>query len=155
MTRAFVKDLDGVDPGDEQPQRVVSPHRNLVTPEGLAQIEEEVRRWREAVSAARAADDRAAMLRGDAELRYWSQRQASAELVPASADRDTVRFGATVVLESGDGQRVTYRIVGEDEADPARGKISYVAPLATSLLASKVGDVVEFAGGQAEIVEIG
>ncbi|HSG66928.1 MAG TPA: GreA/GreB family elongation factor, partial [Gammaproteobacteria bacterium] len=71
------------------------------------------------------------------------------------ADRDAVRFGATVVLENGDGQRVTYRIVGEDEADPARGKISYVAPLAMSLLGSQVGDVVEFAGGQAEIVEIG
>jgi len=65
-----------------------------------------------------------------------------------------VQFGHTITIERDDGRRQTYRIVGEDEADPAKGSISYVSPLARSLLGRRVGDVVRAGRDEAEIVEI-
>jgi transcription elongation GreA/GreB family factor len=88
------------------------------------------------------------------DLRYWTQRQRTAEVVAAPEASDRVRFGASVILEKKDGGRIEYRIVGEDEADPARGSISYVAPIARRLIGASVGDIVALAGGEAEILEI-
>jgi transcription elongation GreA/GreB family factor len=58
-------------------------------------------------------------------------------------------------LRRQDGERVRYQIVGEDEADPAQGRISYVSPIARLLIGSTVGDVVALADGAAEILETG
>jgi transcription elongation GreA/GreB family factor len=69
-------------------------------------------------------------------------------------DTSVVHFGSTVAIDREDGRRQTFRIVGEDEADPERGTLSHVAPLARELLGKSVGDVVRVAGGEAEIVEI-
>jgi len=67
-----------------------------------------------------------------------------------------VVFGATVELEAEeDGKRVTYTIVGEDEADPGKGSVSYVSPLAQAVLGKAVGDLVMVAGGELEIVGVG
>ena len=68
---------------------------------------------------------------------------------------DSVRFGSTVTLEKSGGQVVSYQVVGEDEADPAKGKISYVSPIARQLIGSSVGDIATLADGDAEIVKIG
>jgi transcription elongation GreA/GreB family factor len=155
MSRAFVKDQDGDQGADDIPDRVVSPHRNLVTESGLAQIEEEVRRSREALAAARDSEDRAEIARHRRDLRYWSQRRTSAELVPAPTDTDKVRFGSRVSLAPTVGRPRTFRIVGEDEAAPAEGRISYVSPLAQALLGARVGDVVPFGDSEAEIARIG
>lgn len=65
-----------------------------------------------------------------------------------------VRFGASVTIAREDGRRQTFRIVGEDEAAPQDGKISYVSPLARALVGKSVGDVVKEGGRDAEIVEI-
>jgi len=153
MSRAFVKDLDGAAP-DELPELAVSPHRNLVTPEGLQHIEAALARLEGELSSARAADDRAAVARTERDLRYWRQRRVTAEVVPTAADPDVVRFGSRVTLATGTGETLQYRIVGEDESDPRRGLISYVSPLAGELLAGRVGDVVALRGGEAEIVGI-
>ncbi|MBZ0208096.1 MAG: GreA/GreB family elongation factor, partial [Hyphomicrobium sp.] len=88
------------------------------------------------------------------EVRYWGARLASAELVPAPADTERVHFGSTVTIERADGRRQTYRIVGEDEADPGKGSISYVSPLARQLAGKEVGDTIRIAGADAEIVEV-
>jgi transcription elongation GreA/GreB family factor len=72
--------------------------------------------------------------------------------MPASAD--VVRFGSTVVLQKPDGGRFEYRIVGEDEADPAHGSISYVSPIASRLIGRKVGDVAVVPEGDATILGI-
>ena len=154
MSRAFVKDQDEDQGADDIPDRVVSPHRNLVTDSGLAQIDEELRRSREGLTAARDSADRAEVARHRRDLRYWSQRRSSAELVPAPADHDKVRFGTTVTLAPSRGDVRTFRIVGEDEASPAEGRISYVSPLAQSLLGGRVGDVVPFSDDEAEVVRI-
>jgi transcription elongation GreA/GreB family factor len=88
------------------------------------------------------------------DLRYWTYRRATAELVPASSDTSHVRFGSRVTFERDDGRSQTYQIVGEDEADPAKGSISYVSPLARALMGKEIGDAIPLPQGQAEIVRI-
>jgi transcription elongation GreA/GreB family factor len=69
-------------------------------------------------------------------------------------DNSLVRLGHTVTIVREDDRRQTFRIVGEDEADPARGTISHASPLARALFGKTIGDVVAIAGGKAEILEI-
>ncbi len=64
------------------------------------------------------------------------------------------RFGSVVTLAKPGGGELEYRIVGEDEADPARGKISYVSPIARRLIGAAAGEAVELPGGAAEILEV-
>ena len=153
MSNAFSKEPDGNEIFEDLGDRPISPHRNLVTPEGLAQIEAEVERLRVEMAKAESARDRAAIAKTSRDLRYWSARRANAELVQPIKDHDEVRFGHSVTLKLADGKLQTFRIVGEDEADPAHGTIPYVAPLAHSMLGKSVGDVVKF-HGDAEIVKI-
>lgn len=141
--------------GGELPELLVSPHRNLVTAAGLRQIESTVERLQSALSQARAAADRAAVAQVQRDLRYWTQRLRTAEVVAATEISGTVRFGASVVLKKMDGERIEYQIVGEDEADPAHGRISYVSPIARLLIGASVGDIVALADGEAKILEIG
>ena len=78
-----------------------------------------------------------------------------AELVPAPVGRsEVVRFGSRVELRTAAGQLMRFRIVGEDEADPASGLISWVAPIAEQLLGARVGDEVTVPGGVAELLSI-
>jgi transcription elongation GreA/GreB family factor len=114
MSRAFVKDHEDDEGGSELPDRLVSPHRNLVTPAGLAAIEAELHRLGEAISAARARDDRSTLAGLQRDLRYWSQRRTSAEVVPPTSDHSKVRFGSRVTLCAA-GKTQSLRIVGEDE----------------------------------------
>lgn len=155
MSRAFVKEPDGLEAFDELPERLVSDNPNLVTEEGLKYIEAEVERLSRAYADAQASGDRAALNVAARDLRYWTARRASAELVPAPRDTSEVRFGASVTFEREDGRRQTYRIVGEDEADPAKGTLSYVSPLARALLGKTVGDTARAGAGEVEIVAIG
>jgi transcription elongation GreA/GreB family factor len=153
MSRAFVKESDGAD-GDELAELQVSPHRNLVTAEGMVQIEQNVERLRVEQSAARAADDRAALKRIQRDLRYWAERLRSAELVPPAVPGGKARFGSVVTLAKPDGGELVFRIVGEDEADPARGKISYASPIARRLIGAAVGEEVVLPDGASEILAI-
>ena len=153
MSRAFVKESDGSE-GEELPELLVSPHRNFVTTAGLRQIESTVERLQSALSQARAAGDRAAIAQVQRDLLYWTQRLRTAVVVATSAASGMVRFGSTVALEKQDRERVEYQLVGEDEADPAHGKISYVSPIARLLIGASVGDIVALADGEVEILEI-
>ena len=154
MSRAFVKEPDGEDAFEELPGRPISPHPNFVTAEGLAQIEGEVARAQQEHAAALAANDRGALSRTARDLRYWSARRASAQLVPPRSDAAQVHFGSTVTIVRDDGRRQTFHIVGEDEADPARGTLSHVSPLARALFGKRVGDTIQVGHSEAEIVEI-
>lgn len=153
MSRAFVKESDG-DDGAELPELLVSPHRNLVTPAGLAQIEANVQRLQAALSDARTSEDHTAVPRIQRDLRYWTERLRTAEVVAAPHSSGTVRFGSTVLLARVNGTRVEFRIVGEDEAAPRDGKISYVSPIAESLIGAAVGEIVPLAEGEAEILQV-
>ena len=157
MSVAFTREEDLEATAADLPDRPISPHPNLVTPAGLAQIEAALASARAAYSAAQAHGsieaDRTAMARATRDLRYWSARRASAQLVEAAAD-GRVRFGGSVVIEREDGRRQTWRITGEDEADPAAGSVSHVSPLAVALIGKRVGDEAVVAGQWVEIVAV-
>ena len=80
--------------------------------------------------------------------------QTCSELMAAPQGTEKVQFGSTVTIERDDGRRQTWRIVGEDEAEPSRGTLSYASPVARALMGKSVGDVVHAGSGEAEIVEI-
>ncbi len=154
MSSAFVKEPEGGEAFEDLPDRPISPHPNFVTPEGLALIEAELERLHREHAAALEADDKPNIARTSRDLRYWTARRNSAQLVPPPADCSEVHFGSTVTIERQDGRRQTFRIVGEDEADPTKGKISYVSPVARALTGKRVGDVVQAGASEAEIVAI-
>ena len=153
MSRAFVRESEGGEAFEDLPDRSISPH-HLVTPAGLARMDAEIASLEKRLTDAQVRDDKAEVARLSRDLRYWSARRVSAEVVPPPADTSHVRFGAEVTFEREDGRRQTYRIVGEDEADPAKGSLSYVSPLAQALMGKEVGDTVTVGQGQAEIVSI-
>jgi transcription elongation GreA/GreB family factor len=153
MSKAFTKEPEVGDVYDDLPDRPISPH-NLVTPEGLEMIEAELARLHVEHSAAQEADDRAWLAKINRDLRYWTSRRATAQVVEPPADRTEVHFGSTVTILRGDGRRQTYRIVGEDQADPSAGTLSYVSPVAQALMGKQGGDVVEAGAGEAEIIDI-
>ncbi|MGX2041571.1 GreA/GreB family elongation factor [Methylocaldum sp. MU1018] len=146
MSRAFVKEPDGEQAGDDLPERPRSSYTNYVTPKGLAQLQEKVR----ALSAQRDAlagnDDlgaRQQLKQVERDLHYYEERVQSAVVVsPEAQTDDKVRFGSTVDVLDSDGRTLRFTIVGEDEADAAQEKISWMSPLARALLEAQVGDVV-------------
>jgi transcription elongation GreA/GreB family factor len=153
MSRAFVKDQeDGA--ADELPDRPISPHANHVTAHGLALIDAEIARLQQEQAAATAAQDRVAIGRTSRDLRYWTARRASADVIPPPTDVGEVRFGSTVTIARKDGRTQTFHIVGEDEADPTHGTLSHVSPLAVALFGKQVGDVITVGRTEAEIVKI-
>jgi transcription elongation GreA/GreB family factor len=158
MAVAFTREEDYEAQAADLPDRPISAHPNLVTASGLAAIEAELAAARAAYSQAQAeggvAADRTAMARATRDLRYWSARRASAQLTEPELETDTVQFGRTVEIERDDGRRQTFRIVGEDEADPAQGRISYVAPLARALLGKGVGDAVALGEAEVEVMAV-
>lgn len=159
MSVAFTKESDAEAVAADLPDRPIPAHANLVTPNGLARIDAELAGARSAYDAARSSDaisaDRSAMARATRDLRYWSARRASAQLIERPTATDKVVFGSRVTFERADGRRQTYAIVGDDEADPANGSVSYVSPLARAMMGKSVGDVVILTGQDVEIVAIG
>src|SRR4051812_26745138 len=140
MSRAFVRESD-VETLAELPDRLISPYPNDVTAEGMQQLESMFESAREAHAAALQAQDRASIAAASRDLRYWTARRASARVIPNPADTSEVQFGSTVSIRRSDGREQTFRIVGEDEADPAKGTISHASPLARALIGKSVGDV--------------
>jgi transcription elongation GreA/GreB family factor len=158
MSVAFTKETDYEATAADLPDRPVSPHPNLVTAEGLAQIEAELAAAQDAYRAAQAAGgieaDRTAMARATRDLRYWTSRRATAQLTEPMRGTGQVVFGSTVSFARDDGREQTFRIVGEDEADPAEGRVSYVSPLARALMGKGVGDTAMVAGHEVEITAV-
>jgi transcription elongation GreA/GreB family factor len=151
MSRAFVRESDGAEP---LPERAVSTHPNFVTPRGLAQIEARLQELLAQRHAARAGEQREALAGLERDLRYWSARRASARVVEPAGSAERVRFGTQVTLRLASGATQVFRLVGEDEADAAQGLLSWVAPLAQSLLGRQAGESVSFQGEEAEIASI-
>lgn len=149
MSRAFVKETEMG--SEELPDRPVSQHPNDVTPAGLDQIDAALDAARAAYAAAQAVGSRSGLADAARDLRYWTSRRSTAQVVTPSAPNGSVRFGTTVTVVRDDGREQTLRIVGEDEADPKQGTLSHVAPLARALYGKRAGDVVSVAGHEAEI----
>ncbi len=159
MSVAFTKE-DSAETASEilLPDRAISAEPNLVTQAGLEALQLQLGQARHAYDAASAIEDinerrrqAAAPLR---DLRYFTERVRTAQVIPEPVSTDTVAFGSTVTFERGDGRMQTYRIVGEDEADPQAGSISYTSPVAKSLVGKAIGDVVSLNDRELEIVAI-
>lgn len=141
-----MKDPDDAGRPEEVPDRPQSPHPNYVTVAGLRQLEARVAELAEArdrlLDLGRQADPQdLALVQRD--LRYYETRLARAIPVdPDAARPGRVCFGSTVEVSDETGRVETYTLVGEDEADPALGKISWISPLAEALLNAEPGDEV-------------
>lgn len=127
MSRAFVKEDDGdAEVVAPRPQR---QHPYYVTPEGFAQLQERL------TQAQAAGNER--------EAETLQERVEAAIVVnPKDHDSAVAGFGAAVTVETPDRKRQTYRIVGEDEADPLQGTISWLSPLAQALIDHRAGERV-------------
>jgi len=140
------------------PDRPIPPGLNLVTAEGLAALDRHLEEARAAFEAAQTIDDINERRRQSAvplrDFRYFSERVRTAQLVPAPASNETVAFGSTVTFEREDGRIETYRIVGEDEAEPKSGTISHASPIARALLGKSAGDVATLGPQDIEIISI-
>lgn len=146
MSRAFVKENDDNGVLDDLPPRPVSPHPNYVTPAGARMLHDKLRQLQalhKQLSGSDALDDRQSLKAVERDLRYFDARASSALVVnPAAGPLDHVHFGSVVEVEDHTGQLTSFTIVGEDEADVAAGKISWISPLAQALLDSQVDDTV-------------
>lgn len=147
MSRAFVKETaESAAP----PERMVDDGPNLVTSEGLAQIDAHIARIEAAMKTETNVLLRETLAR---DLRYWEIRKSTATVAPPPST-DRVSFGSTVTI-SRKGRTQTFRIVGVDEADASKGLISFRSPLAQAVIGAQPGDVIE-AGeslGEIELVE--
>ena len=144
MSVAFRRDGDDehLEPKFEIP---IPPGPNLVTPRGKALIDQQVSELTAAIAAL--LTEGAEQSRIDAarrDLRYWQTRQITAEVVPMPSG-ETVEIGTEVTFALNGKQR-TLAITGDDEADPAAGRIAFSAPLARAMLGAEAGEVLEFAG---------
>ncbi len=151
MSVAFRRDGDEehLEPKFEIP---IPPGPNLVTPRGLALIDERVAALAAQVESLVDSDaEQGAIDVAKRDLRYWQTRQVTAELVPLP-DGETVEIG-TCVTFTHKGKQRELAIVGDDEADPAAGKVSFSAPLARALMHAEVGELLEF-GGEEDALEV-
>ncbi|MBE7526470.1 MAG: transcription elongation factor GreB [Burkholderiales bacterium] len=177
MSKAFVKENDDEDELDDAPQPQQGG-KNYMTPRGYARLKEEFDRlWKverpevvKIVSWAASNGDRSEngdyiygkrrLREIDRRLRFLSRRLDNAEIIDPErrGECDQVFFGATVTVCNQHGEEHTYSIVGIDEAEPGRGWISWISPLARCLLKAHEGDVVSLQtpGGleELEVVEI-
>jgi transcription elongation factor GreB len=158
MSKAFVRESE--DEEAPEPAPAPTPARNYISPAGFARLDEERRRLLDVerpvvvrtVSWAAKNGDRSEngdYLYGkkrlreiDRRVRFLIKRLEAAEIVrSAGRDSDQVFFGATVDLTSASGDR-TITIVGIDETDTARGRVSWISPIAKALLKARAGDRV-------------
>ena len=159
MSVAFTKE-DSAETASETllPDRPISTHPNLVTEAGLKALEFQLQQAREAYEAAQKIEDVNERRRQAAiplrDMRYFATRVRTAQVVANPASTDIVAFGSTVTFRRGDGRVQKYRIVGEDEADPKAGSISFVSPVAGVLMGKAVGDEAGASGQELEIVSI-
>ncbi|MGL4308993.1 MAG: GreA/GreB family elongation factor [Paracoccaceae bacterium] len=143
MSRAFVKeDTPDTTPLPDLP---VSPHPNYVTPGGLDRLRVRlVARQADLATLKSRPDrlDRQPEAAAERDIRYLESRIASAISVAPPTDLAEVAFGVAVTVMDEDGIEARYEIVGEDDADAARGRIAPHSPLARALLGARVGDEV-------------
>jgi transcription elongation factor GreB len=147
MSRGFVKEDDLEHAGTDLPERPLSEHPNYVTPTGLQQLQQQAADLeQQRLELAPRKEDPSAqqqLARINRDLRYVQARLESAIPVdPAVQNRELVLFGARVTVEDENGDEHVFALVGEDEADIAAGKVSWVSPLARALIGHKVGDSV-------------
>ena len=150
MSRAFVRE-DDTAAVPTLPERPISPHPNFVTPAGEHLIDQRLNELQRARLLARERGETEALAGLERELRYWRTRRASARVIAPTAQPQTVRFGVMVALRFDDGAQRRFQLVGEDEADPAQGLVSWTSPVGNALIGRVPGDAVTVLGQKAVI----
>ena len=138
MSRAFVREVDQLPP-EPPPEFKLSSHPNLVTPRGFEQIGRTIDDLNALIAQSPIGEIMDRLLR---DLGYWTARKETARVVEPETDSDEVGFGSRVTFRRGDGPSEAIEIVGEDESNPKLGRISWVAPLASSMMGARVGEIV-------------
>ena len=152
MSRAFVKEQDDVP--EDLPERPVSTNPNFVTPRGLSLIDAEIDTCRKRLAQGQHDQDKSAIARASRDLRYWTQRRSTAQLVEGAGPPEAVGFGCRVTIGREDGRKQVFSIVGEDEADPAKGFIAFTSPMARALMGKGQGEFAEAPGGEVEVMKL-
>ena len=152
MSRAFVKEQDDVP--EDLPERPVSSNPNFVTARGLGLIDAEIDACRKLLAQGQHAQDKSAISRASRDLRYWTLRRSTAQLVESARTPAMVGFATRMTIDREDGRKQVFAIVGEDEADPSKGLIAYTSPMARALMGKGVGEFAEAPGGEVEIVKL-
>lgn len=142
MSRAFVKEDDSDSPA-QLPELPLSPHPNLVTARGLQLLRQRLSQnlhKQDGLAALTTPDQALQQAELAREQRWLQARIASAQLRVPPTQPKRVEFGCLVELIDEHEQQHRYRLVGEDEAAPEHGRISWLSPLATALLGAEPGD---------------
>jgi transcription elongation factor GreB len=165
MSRAFVDESDSNIKEDDIPELVIPLPpgvKNYMTPKGAETVKRELQELEQTVRPQLASQVSKNVTDGDSvnsdlvvsvrrkmrvidrRIEYLSKMIDRMEVIdPKTQAADCVRFGTTVtVMENGTYKRV-FRIVGVDESDPKRGCISWISPIAKSLISRAVGDTVK------------
>ncbi len=163
MSKAFTKESDGDDEDLEREGEAAVPggFKNYITPAGFKRMTDELDRlWKvdrpklvETIAWAASNGDRSEngdyiygkrkLREIDRRIRYLNHRVDGAVIVDnAGKEHEKVFFGATVTVADESGATRTVTIVGTDEIDLSRGRVSWISPIATALLKAEVGDVV-------------
>jgi transcription elongation GreA/GreB family factor len=142
----------------ELPDRPISLHANLVTASGLEALASAMAEHRAAYNAAHQIEDanerRRAVALASREMRYFAERLRTAQVIPPPTEFDAVAFGHQVTFRRDDGRQQAFLIVGEDEADPRNGSISYVSPVARALIGKAADETVLVGDHEIQILSI-
>ncbi len=162
MSKAFVRETEVDDEDDVAAPEIPAGSRNYITPAGHRRLREELLRLLDVerpevvrtVSWAASNGDRSEngdyiygkkrLREIDRRIRFLTRRLDAAEVVdPATRPpTDQVFFGATVRYADSAGREHEVTIVGIDEVDPGRGRVSWVSPIARALTRAREGDTV-------------
>ncbi|WP_256752226.1 transcription elongation factor GreA [Mesorhizobium sp. Mes31] len=159
MSVAFAKE-ESAEAASETilPARPISDRINLVTEAGLKMLRDELARAQLALETASVLEDVNERRRQSAvpvrDVTYYAERVRTAQLMPVPASNDVIAFGHTVTFARDDGRTQTFRIVGEDEANPSQASISHGSPVAIALIGKTVGEIVQLGQRQLEILSI-
>ncbi|MFE0017789.1 transcription elongation factor GreA [Mesorhizobium sp. NPDC059054] len=159
MSVAFAKE-ESAEAASETilPPRPIPDRINLVTEAGLKMLQDELTRAQQALETASKLEDVNERRRQSAvpvrDTRYYAERVRTAQPMPAPTSNAVVAFGHSVTFKRDDDRIQTFRIVGDDEANPAQASISHGSPVAIALLGKAVGDFVQFGQCELEILSI-
>jgi len=161
MSRAFVREPDGDEVAEELPPRQHSDLPNYITPTGFSDLKARVRQLENELvilKGEHSIDIRSRMASTERDLRYLQERLRRARPLPMPTSPETVAFGVSVRLRDETGATYRFTLVGEDETDLARDRVSWASPIAKLLTGCEVGDQVVWSRGDTdtrlEIVEI-
>ncbi len=159
MSVAFTREESAETAAEFQlPDRPISPHSNFVTASGHKALEAALAQARQAYERAQQIEEinerRCASAPAYRDLNYFAERLSTAQLISSPPHVGVVSFGNRVTFTRNEGDPQSFRIVGEDEADPRKGSISYASPLARLLMRKNAGYIIPFGDDEIEILAI-